>query len=365
LRDSQRIKVVASALIMPTTTPTERVRQFRLRHKTKNDCFYIIRLMTGEDTGSGKYSKYSAGLVCVDEYKRDKWVTTGLVGAEKRKKIKELHRCKIDYTSTRRGYVGVSPPVLVANILREWQGGRIGDLETVIQWKSIRIRGWLGEKGGRGKYYMFHWGNKEYAEENNVPDWKEEDNLFTTFVQDAIDEFAFTITRRFLDGTDENVATREKFLEYYSVLPGMVKTKTAYNQAAHTDFNSWGLIVHLPLSKEGMMLMIWDENREKVGRGEYHYIPFGCYFVLPSHVTHSGVYGKRGNCRFHVNIRRKSDTWQRDEIKTGVNQDTPKNRVQWRPVFQEMKEEASEFSGLYREYLKDNLGGTFREEWVK
>jgi hypothetical protein len=45
LRDSQRIKVVAAAQTMPTTTPTERVRQFRLGNKSKNECFYIIRLM--------------------------------------------------------------------------------------------------------------------------------------------------------------------------------------------------------------------------------------------------------------------------------------------------------------------------------
>jgi hypothetical protein len=104
--------------------------------------------MTGEDTGSGKYSKYSAGLVGVDDYTSEKWVTTGLVGAEKRKKIKELHRLKMDYKSASRGYVGVSPPVLVVNIFREWIGNTIGeDLETKIKWKAICIRPWLGGKG--------------------------------------------------------------------------------------------------------------------------------------------------------------------------------------------------------------------------
>jgi hypothetical protein len=321
--------------------------------------------MTGEDTGSGKYSKYSAGLVGVNDYTSEKWVTTGLVGTEKRKTIKELHRLKMDYTGASRGYVGVSPPVLVVNIFREWIGDTIEeDLETKIKWKTIRIRPWLGEKAGRAKYYMFHWGNRDYAEENNVPDWKREDTLFSKLVQNAIDEFAYTITRRFVASDDESIESQEKFLDSYSVLPGMVKTKQAYHQAAHTDFNSWGLIVHMPLSKEGMMLMIWDGSREVVGTGEYHYIPFGCFFVLPSYITHSGVYGKSGNCRFHMNIRRKSDNWENDEIKTGVNVDNPKSRVDWRPVFKRMREEAGEFSGLYMEYLKENLGGTFLEEWV-
>ncbi len=138
------------------------------------------------------------------------------------------------------------------------------DLETKIKWKAIRIRPWLGKKAGRAKYYMFHWGNIEYAEENNVLDWKGEDTLFSKLVQNAIDEFAYTITRRFVASNDESIECREKFLDSYSVLPGMVKTKQAYHQAAHTDFNSWGLIVHMPLSREGMMLMIWDTETRRL-----------------------------------------------------------------------------------------------------
>jgi hypothetical protein len=46
---------------------------------------------------------------------------------------------------------------------------------------------------------MFHWGNKKNAEEKNVQDWKEEDkNLFSNFVKGRVDDFAFSITRRFL-----------------------------------------------------------------------------------------------------------------------------------------------------------------------
>ncbi len=117
--------------------------------------------MTGEDTGRGKYSRYSAGLVCIDVYRREGWVITGFMGTEK-KKVKELHHHKIEYVSNSRGYVGVSPPVLVVNIFREWIGDTIADeLETEIKWKSIRIRPWLGETAGRAKYYLFHWGNRE------------------------------------------------------------------------------------------------------------------------------------------------------------------------------------------------------------
>jgi hypothetical protein len=65
----------------------------------------------------------------------------------------------------------------------------------------------------------------------------------------------------------------------------MVRTSKAGHQAAHMDFDNWGLIIHKPLSLKGMMLMLWDENTSgklRVGKGEYWYIPFGCVFVIPS-----------------------------------------------------------------------------------
>ena len=91
-----------------------------------------------------------------------------------------------------------------------------------------------------------------------MPDWKNEDKFFSTLEKDMIDEFAFKITSRFLSKSKSLIDTKESFLEWHSVLPGMVKTESAYNQAAHTDFNGWGLIIHMPSSREGMMLRMWD-----------------------------------------------------------------------------------------------------------
>jgi hypothetical protein len=237
------------------------------------------------------------------------------------------------------------------------------------QWKKIQIRTGLGERrGGKAHYYMFHWGNRKNAEENNVPDWKDEDKIFSTLVKDMIDEFGFKITSRFLSKSKSPIDTKESFLEWHSVLPGMVKTESAYNQAAHTDFNGWGLIIHMPLSREGMMLRTWDTETvsgSRVASGEYHCIPFGCYFVIPSYVKHSGVYGTKGNCRFHMIIRRKADTWEKDEIKPGQTKDEPENRPNWKNVFNERRNGGSKFSDSYVEYMKQNLGGTFSDTWLK
>jgi hypothetical protein len=59
--------------------------------------------------------------------------------------------------------------------------------------------------------------------------------------------------------------------------------------------------------------MIWKENTQgklRVGKGEYWYILFGCRFVIPSYVTHAGIYGNDGNCHFHLIVRCQSDIWE-------------------------------------------------------
>jgi hypothetical protein len=129
-------------------------------------------------------------------------------------------------------------------------------------------------------------------------------------------------------------------LEWHSVLPGMVKTESACNQAACTDFNGWGLIIHMPLSREGMTLRTWDTETvsgSRAASGECHHIPLGCCFVTPSCVKHSGVHGTKGNRCFHMIIRRKSDAWEKDEIKPGQTKDEPENRPNWKNIFNESK----------------------------
>ena len=148
----------------------------------------------------------------------------------------------------------------------------------------------------------------------------------------------------------------------------MVKTESAYNQAAHTDFNGWGLIIHMPLSREGMMLRTWDTETvsgSRAASGECHHIPFCCHFVMPSCVKHSGVCGTKGNCRFHMLIRRKADTWEKDEITPGQNKDEPENRPNWKNVFNERRNEGSKCSDSCVEHMKQNLRGTFSDTWLK
>jgi hypothetical protein len=116
---------------------TDRVKKFRAIGKPKKDCHTAIRMMTGEETGSGKYKKLSALLVCADVLVKDGgWKNTMLMGGTKQEMKRMIHR-RVEYTKTSRGYVGVAPPVLMANILRELKGGHIKDFEKEINWKTI------------------------------------------------------------------------------------------------------------------------------------------------------------------------------------------------------------------------------------
>ncbi len=217
------------------TGSTERVRQFRTRTHRKKQFFRVVAQMTGENSRSGNYAKNSSSLVCVNVYKKKQWasrVSSGSMEIGELSDAKSLRNLKIDYECTSRECIGVSPPTFVVNLFRELKTGSTGNsVEAGMQWKNVQMREGLGEKrGGQGQYYMFHWGNKINAEEKNVRDWKEEDNLFSKFLKERVDDFAFSITRRFLaSDTGENLETREKFFEHYSVLPGLVKTNTAYN----------------------------------------------------------------------------------------------------------------------------------------
>jgi hypothetical protein len=69
------------------------------------------------------------------------------MGARK-EEMKEMVLWKVEYTCTRHGYAGVTPPILVANIHREMKGGHIRD------GKRYTVEGYLskeGTRGGKGK----------------------------------------------------------------------------------------------------------------------------------------------------------------------------------------------------------------------
>ena len=72
------------------------------------------------------------------------------------------------------------------------------------------------------------------------------------------------------------------------------------------------LIVHLPLTVEGMLLCVWNQMQSP----KMLHTPFGCYSVFKNRQVHAGCYGKKGNVRFHIVIRHKSteQTMEKDKL---------------------------------------------------
>jgi hypothetical protein len=115
-------EAAAKDMVKVPTSNKERVRKHREHNKTKKQFSGIVRVMTGEDTGSGTCNKQSSTLVCIDKYKAQNWttwVTSSSDDDEKMKVLKALSKNKLACTETSRGCVGVSPPVLIANLFRE------------------------------------------------------------------------------------------------------------------------------------------------------------------------------------------------------------------------------------------------------
>jgi hypothetical protein len=94
----------------------------------------------------------------------------------------------------------------------------------------------------------------------------------------------------------------------------------AYHQRAHIDMDNWGIIIHMPLCREGMMLYVWPENNKRMSTGQYIHVPFGSFLAMPAHTVHSGVYGSDGNIQFHLLIRERESKWLVDKLHDDVEE---------------------------------------------
>jgi hypothetical protein len=155
--------------------------------------------------------------------------------------------------------------------------------------KKLNIMGWRTlskkdyEKRGKGKYFMFHWergSNFSGYEE----DWKKNNDLLGTKSQELVDEFACKILKNFRPDQCKN--SGKEMLEKFSVSPGCVITEMAYDQRAHVDMDSWGIIVHMPLCEEGMMIFLWPNDKSRKATGKFMHLPFGSFLALPAHTVH-------------------------------------------------------------------------------
>ena len=166
---------------------------------------------------------------------------------------------------------------------------------------------------GKCYYYMYHWGLNKVDE--GPADYKKANaryRLLSPASVEYITSFAQVLVSK-IHSTDD--------LDQYSIYPGILWTESAYHQRPHIDRDEGrvlhklqSLVIHIPLSDEGMLLCTWDEYTEP----RMQYTPFGCYSLLKNEQVHAGCYGNPGNLRFHLVLRKKmtEQAMQKDQLVT-------------------------------------------------
>ena len=266
----------------------------------------------------------------------------------------------MDYGSMQMGASACVPIPLLVNILRDLKDQH----GTVLRmgWKTIAKKDF--EKRGVGKYCMFHW-ERGSSYSGYIEDWKCHNELLGLKSQELVDDFACQILKNFRP--DQARKQHKELLQKFAVFPGCVMTESAYDQRAHLDTSSWGIIVHMPLCEEGLMIYIWPEDYSRTNAGKYIHVPFGSFLALPAHSVHSGVYGNSGNIRFHMTIRERDNIWMVDKlIDDDVINKKGAKRNNWRSELKKrLGTSVSIFTKQYIDTIRKKCGSVFCEEWTK
>ena len=228
------------------------------------------------------------------------------------------------------------------------------------------------ENKGSGKYFMFHWKNKNL--EPFVHWFKDSPYLSQqskNLIQHVSDEF---ITK-----LHKVCKWDELKLDDWNTYPGLVYTINARHQVPHSDFKDsrkmlpqdreW--IGHMPLQEDGAILSMfdtWCPEEEVPIHQQYVYIPFGCLFFIRSDRVHAGFFGDMGNIRFHHCIMKGA--WpQHDVIENCVSlekiYDEPnveKRTENVGKIFENMKRDHQVFWKQVAEEVLQHSGGHYTKK---
>jgi hypothetical protein len=265
----------------------------------------------------------------------------------------------LDYPTLKMGAAACVPIPLMLNLLRDLKDGK--KKVDKMGWRTISKKEY--EKGGKGKYCMFHWGRGS-SFSGYEDDWKKNNELLGMKSQELVDDFACQVIKNFRP--DQRSKSRQELLEKFSVFPGCVITELAYNQRAHVDMDCWGIIVHMPLCEEGMMICIWPKDNSRKSSGKFIHLPFGSFLALPAHTVHSGIYGNKGNIRFHMLIRERENNWLADKLvdDEDINNNL-NNRKNWKDEMERRHESSvALFTKEYIDTLLSKCGSVFCSHWT-
>jgi hypothetical protein len=267
----------------------------------------------------------------------------------------------LEYDDLTTGAMGIIPPTLLLNLLRDLKASP--HKTNTFVWSVIGKKD-CERKTGSGKYYMFHWEqNRDTIYRGCVPSWKESVTHLSTPSQRLIDNFGCWVIRKLKPSlhcwADVDIMIKYKFY------PGCVITAQPYHQRAHLDMDTWGCIIHIPLCREGMMVLVWPKGSRQTN-GRMVHVPFGTYLVLPSFVVHAGVYGNPGNLRFHMVIRPSANPWVTDRLldEDRFNKEKMEHRPEFKCHLKREVEKTSLFTDEYIGTLESCYGAFFDRSWL-
>ena len=277
--------------------------------------------------------------------------------------LRENRKVQLDYNTLTSGAIGLVPPTLLINLLRDLKGDPIRTKH--LKWDIISRKIYEGKRG-KGRYYMFHWiQGGPVTFRGGQSNWKDSVTILSQPTKAQVDNLACHIVRKIK--TFDKGKSDQDIMEEYDFYPGMVTTVTAYHQRAHLDLEQWGIVVHAPLCLEGMMVLVWPRNCRKKS-GTYIHVPFGCFLCLPASVIHAGVYGNEGNLRFHMIIRPKTSLLQEEVLldQDKYNKDEMTGREDWKQNFDRLRsrKESKLLMMKVVEVFTNKFNGFFDEGWL-
>ncbi len=365
----------------------QRMIHYRRRQREQENKVSVVLHLCGDPVGQLKKAGLRGFIIQRMDILLNFIANVSFGDNDQKKKLRDIihmNVCLVDQAHS--GYVGVVSMELMMGLLLDLRSD-----ETTIAnlgWQSIRK---LPEEGyGRADYLMFHWQQNPSEigslRDGFVADWKVKVKTLRKPTLAMIEVLARNILKGIgMCSKDDSDLDVDKKWAYF---PGLVRTNVPYNQVAHQDMGErTGFIVHMPLTKEGMVLMILPTHRvvytkkgvgvpaqtQKPGNSQaiYLFIPYGSYLVLPSAVNHAGVYGNTGNLRFHMGIRLRddgdwgTDTLAKNELAIKHNSNHNKfNNVTWKKVMTSGQDSYSDFSEIYTSSMKERFGMLFADMWL-
>jgi hypothetical protein len=357
-------------------------RRCRSRVEKKLSSQIVISHLSGDLRFQLK-KRYTTGFIMADTDHMLSFLSNkSLNSVDEKGKLQTLLSRPVSYMeSAHTGSVGVSPPELMMALLGDLKDDNSNSLR-IIRWQGIGSPVDHVDKG-QSKYFMFHW-QQNITEtgqnmEDFVDDWSVRVDVLREPTKNIINTFCRNIIRT-LVASEYNEQDSEVD-QRWAYFPGLVLTEKPFNQLSHLDMgDSRGLIVHMPLTAEGLVLMILPHKTIRgngsVGRQQespqYLFVPYGSYLVLPSSVVHAGCYGSNGNLRFHIKITMREDAgWGRDSLQdnplsTRFNINSKNFQHQkWKVSLSAGLKSYSHFTGTYTLGLSERFGFLFLDKWTK